>query len=84
MLGYKKVQKGHLIYRHNGTREQHTHFTTKTAAYRFLNLMNKGLLPKSPYFIESAKRVLTEREFKNLKVNVKQKYYNVQKGVRRA
>jgi len=78
-LHYKEVKDGYIVYR-KGT-EKHTHFNSKHGARKFLYLMNKNLLPQSPYFVESARRVLTEEEFKKLKIRRKQKYCNVNRGV---
>ena len=79
-LHFKEVKDGYIVYK-KGT-EKHTHFKNKHGARKFLYLMNNRLMPESPYFVESARRVLTEDEFKNLKVRRKQKYCNVNRGVR--
>ena len=81
-LHFKEVKDGYIVYRKGS--EKHTHFSSKHGARKFLYLMNKGLLPNSPYFVESARRVLTEDEFNNLKVKHKQKYHNVNRGVKHA
>jgi len=81
---YKKVQKGYIVYRKQGTREQHAHFNSKHSAMEFIKLMNKKLLPRSDYYKASAKRVLTEDEYNRLKTEVKQKYVNVNRGIKHA
>lgn len=45
---------------------QHSHFTTYHSAVEFVNLMEKGIMPHSEYFIVAAKRLLTEEEFNKL------------------
>ncbi len=79
-LHFKEVKDGYIVYR-DGTRK-HTHFKSKHGARKFIYLMDKSLLPQSPYFVESAKRVLTEEEFNKLKIRRKQKYHNVNRGVK--
>lgn len=77
MLKKIKVHSGWLVYRKGGSRKQHTHFYNETGAIAFIKLMKRGILPDSPYFAESARRVLTEKEFKELrKQKIKQKYVN--------
>lgn len=72
-----EVHNGWIVYRVGGTRKQHTHFYNKKAAGAFLKLMKKGILPNNHYFLESARRVLTEKEFKQLrKERKKQKFIN--------
>lgn len=82
ILKYKEVRDGYIVYRKDT--EKHTHFKSKNGARKFLYLMNKNLLPQSPYFVESARRLLTEEEFNKLKTRRKQKYCNVNRGVKHA
>lgn len=82
LLFCKKVRDGYIVNRKGGTYEQHSHFSSEMAGRRFIKLINKGLLPKSPYYLQAAKRVLLESEFNRLKVQQKTKYVNVQRGVR--
>lgn len=74
ILIVKRVHNGWIVCR-KGT-EKHSHFRSGTAARNFKGLITRGLKPKSPYYLESARRVLTEDEFKHLKDEKKQKYVN--------
>ncbi len=79
-LYIKKVRDGYIVCRCGSNK--HSHFKSEHGAKDFLKFMKKGLLPKSPYFIESAKRVLTEKEFNKLRTKTKQTYHNVNRGVK--
>jgi len=70
----KRVQDGWIVCR-KGT-EKHSHFRSRKAANNFKSIILRGLMPKSPYYIESAKRVLTSEEFEHLREERKQKYIN--------
>ncbi len=73
-LVVRKVHDGFIIYR-KGT-EKHSHFRSKEAANKFKRLIVKGIRPKSPYYIESARRLLTPKELSELHDEHKQKYVN--------
>ncbi len=77
MLKKKKVHFGWIVYRHNGNSKQHTHFNNRKGADGFLWLMNNKILPYNKRLLESARRVLTEKELKALRYQKKkQKYVN--------
>ena len=77
MIKLKKVKNGYILYSANG----HSHFSNKKAAIRCRCLINKGILPLQPYFIESSKRLLSAKEFERLKQRKKkEKYINVNNG----
>ena len=80
MVKLKKVKNGYILYSKNG----HSHFKNKSAAAKCRCLINKGILPNQPYFVESCKRLLSGKEFQRLE-NKKEKehYININKGVRR-
>ena len=80
MVKLKKVKNGYILYSEYG----HSHFKNKSAAAKCRCLINKGILPNQPYFVESCKRLLSEKEFQRLE-NKKEKehYININKGVRR-
>lgn len=73
-LHFKETQDGFIVYR-PGT-DKHSHFRSKRAAKNFISLMKKRLRPRSPYYQESARRVLTVEEFNHLKDEPKQRYKN--------
>ena len=70
----RRVEDGWVLYR-KGT-ERHSHFRSKYAASTLKKLLIKGIRPKSLYYIESAKRLLTEKELSELHDEHKQKYVN--------
>lgn len=70
----KRVKDGWIVCRSGSCK--HSHFRSKSAAVNLKQLLIKGIMPKSPYYLESARRLLTEDEFKYLKVEHKQKYVN--------
>lgn len=71
-----------IVIRIGGAYEQHAHLRNISSAKGLINLLMHGLLPKSDYLKESARRLLTEEEYSNLKIP-KDKYYNKPKGLRR-
>lgn len=72
----------YVVIRVNGEYEQHSHFKRKSGALKLIELIRMGLMPKKPYFIKAAKRLLTEEEFKQLKIKRKKPdYVNVQRGI---
>ena len=83
MIKLKKVKNGYILYNSSGGYERHSHFKNKKAACRCKALINNGVLPNQPYFIESARRLLSPKEFERLRFkNKKEKYININKGVR--
>lgn len=78
MIKLKKVKNGYILYSEYG----HSHFKNKKTANRCKCLINKGILPNQPYFVESCKRLLSKKEFIKLHSKKKKdKYYNVNKGL---
>lgn len=78
MIKLKKVRDGYILYSEYG----HSHFKNKKTANKCKCLINKGILPSQAYFVESAKRLLSEKEFIKLHSKKKKdKYYNVNKGI---
>ncbi len=69
-----------LIKRVHGTYEQHAHCFTKKDAKKIRNLIDINKYPYSEEYKRAMKRPLTEEEFKGL--NKKQRFYNVNNGVR--
>ena len=58
----------------------HAHFASKKGALDLIDIICKGRLPKSEYFIQASKRLLTNDEFKALSNKSKQKYLNQKRG----
>ena len=77
MVKLKKVKNGYILYSEYG----HSHFKNKSAAAKCRCLINKGILPNQPYFVESCKRLLSNKEFETLRHRKKkEKYININKG----
>lgn len=72
----KRGKPDFIVIRIGGSYEQHGHFKTREGAEKIINLIKSNKLPKNKYFRDAAKRLLTEREFENLK-EPKPRYYNV-------
>ncbi len=70
----KKTHHGWIVCR-SGT-DKHSHFRTKESAKHLKQLLIKGVKPKSPYYLESARRLLTTEEYNHLREERKQKYIN--------
>ena len=61
----------------------HAHFADIRGALECINLINRGLLPKSRYYQTACKRLLTPERYEGLVERTKEKYININKGVRR-
>ena len=55
-----------LVKRVNGKYGQHAHMRRKKDAVKLRNLLDKNLMPYSEEFKTAAKRLLSEKEYKNL------------------
>lgn len=78
---YPKMERAWLLKREHGKYEQHAHFYTKKEALNCRRLIDNNKYPRDKKYKLAMQRLLTEEEFK--KLNKKQRYYNVNKGVRR-
>lgn len=78
-LRKKRTKDGDWIVANDAT-GTHAHFFTKKGCNSIITFIRKDIEPTDPYFIE-AKRRLTEPN-KEEKKEYKDRYYNVQKGVR--
>lgn len=77
----KDSNRGYIVKRLDGEYIQHAHVSTINGARQLINLINNGLLPTSKYLQTSCSRLLTESEYNSLKQR-KQRYFNVNKGLR--
>lgn len=75
------LERPWLVKREEGTYEQHAHCYTEKDARKIRQLIDINRYPYSKEYKVAMQRLLTEEEFK--KLDKKQRYYNVQKGVRR-
>ena len=65
-----------MVVRKDGVRSHHCHLKNKTACCCLVDLIDKRKMPKSKYLQDCVKRLLTEKEFEELKQNDKPRYYN--------
>lgn len=77
-----QTNRGFVISNIEGKYKQHSHFQKLSDIYKFIDILNKGLLPKSRYWKEAARRLLTEEEYDQLRDKRKPKYVNINKGVK--
>lgn len=78
----RETSRDYIVIRVGGEYSQHAHIKTKQGVRELLYLIEKKWLPRSEYLKESCRRLLTEDEFMELKQK-KQRYYNVNKGIRK-
>ncbi len=72
----KRTTRDVVVIREGGEYEQHSHFRTYKGARKIIELIEHNKMPTKKYFIQAAKRLLTEEEFEELQGSKKQKYYN--------
>ena len=79
---YPKLPKRKwILIREGDAYEQHAHFLCKKDAENVRRLINGNKYSYNKKYKLAMKRILTEEEFK--KLNKKQRYYNVNNGIRR-
>ena len=62
----KKSKRHWVLYREGGTREQHSHFYTKSNAMYCRKLIDKNCLPISEEYQIAVRRLLTDKEYSML------------------
>ena len=75
-----KVRDGWIVKRTRGTYKQHAHFRDKKGCKKLLNFIKENKIPYDSYYKNCCKRILTQKEYKELRQS-KTRYYN--KGRRR-
>lgn len=76
VIRIKKVKCGWILYDDTGN-GRHSHFRNKKSAKECLTLIKKRQLPEKPYYVESCRRLLSNKEFERLRARKeKQRYYN--------
>lgn len=68
-----------LIKRVNGKYGQHAHMRRKKDAVKLRNLLDKNLMPYSEEFKIAARRILSEKEYKNLENSNSKAYKGIKK-----
>lgn len=71
----KDGNRGYVVVRLNMPENFHAHVSTLNGCRILINLIDKGVLPRSKYLQESCRRILTDEEYSRLK-KPKQSYYN--------
>ena len=82
-LSYKKVKEGWIVTRKLDNKELHSHLNSKGGCLTLIRLIKQNKMPKSDYLKESARRLLTSKEYEKLSTRTKQKYVNVNRGIKR-
>ena len=70
-----KKTHGHYVVYNTEKDKAHTHIRSAKTARKLISLLERGILPDSPFLIESARRLLTIDEFMKLKEHKKKQHY---------
>lgn len=75
-----QTARGYIAINEQGGYENHAHFDSESGARQCLELIRKGLLPKSEYFKKAARRLIGDEGYCDLIDCKKQRYININKG----
>lgn len=78
-----RTKEGYIVINNEREYESHSHFYNESGARKCIDLINRGLQPRSRYFKKAAVRLIGEEEYKGLVETRKEKYVNVNKGVKK-
>lgn len=76
-----KQHGSYIVRRVDGEYKQHAHISTMKGCKKLIGYIHSNTLPFSRYLQISCQRLLTEDEYRQLRK--KQRYYNVNKGVKK-
>jgi hypothetical protein len=76
-----KQHGSYIVSRVEGEYSQHAHVSTMNGCRLLIKFIHENKLPTSKYLQDSCRRLLTEEEYAKLRPK-KQRYHNVNKGVR--
>jgi hypothetical protein len=76
-----KQHGSYIVSRVDGEYSQHAHVSTMNGCRLLIKFIHENKLPTSKYLQDSCRRLLTEEEYAKLRPK-KQRYHNVNKGVR--
>jgi len=76
-----KQHGSYIVSRVDGEYRQHAHVSTMNGCRLLIKFIHENKLPTSKYLQGSCRRLLTEEEYAKLRPK-KQRYHNVNKGVR--
>ena len=80
-LSIIKQHGSYIVSRVDGEYPMHAHISTMNGCRLLIRFIHTNRLPTSKYLQGSARRLLTDEEYSQLKPS-KQRYCNVNKGVR--
>ena len=85
-----KGRWGHTIYNSKGTFESHHgHIDRLGTCKKLLQMIDKGIIPDSPYLRETVLRICIDNKYKDKVINrikkdgSRQYYFNPNKGIKR-
>ncbi len=78
-----RTKEGYIVINNEREYEIHSHFDNESGARKCIDLINRGLQPRSRYFKKAAVRLIGEEEYNGLVETRKEKYVNVNKGVKK-
>lgn len=61
----------------------HSHFKCRKGALECIDFICRGLMPKSKYYQEACRRLLPTEQYEQLVERKKEKYINVNRGIKR-
>lgn len=78
-----KTKEGYIVTNNEREYDSHSHFYNESGARKCVDLINRGLQPRSRYFKKAAVRLIGEEGYKGLVETRKEKYININKGVKK-
>jgi len=80
-LSIIKQHGSYIVRRVDGEYKQHAHISSMSGCRLLIRFIRQNRLPTSKYLQGSCRRLLTEEEYSQLRPK-KQRYHNINKGVR--
>ena len=78
-----KTKEGYIVINNEREYDSHSHFYNESGARKCVDLINRGLQPRSRYFKKATIRLIGEDGYKGLVETRKEKYININKGVKK-
>lgn len=78
-----KLKEGYVVINNEGDYHNHSHFECEQGARECIKLINKGLQPRQCYYQKAVKRLIGEERYSELVETGKDRYININKGVRK-
>ena len=70
-----KSGDGFVVINAAGSRENHGHFKSAAACYHIVRMVKKRVIPKSPYMIEAAWRLTSDKDYKDRLKTAQERLY---------